>query len=92
MNITPESSSINRVARSILVPFYKSANIPLWTLIILGITIIISLIFIIVQNYTDSTTAVWYCLTTYINIIMITICLILYVLYCKYKNTTIDNQ
>ncbi|BAO49450.1 hypothetical protein [Alphaentomopoxvirus acuprea] len=50
---------------------------PILTLLL--ISFIISLIFIIIQNYVLDENSIWILTVTYINIIIITLCFVIYV-------------
>nr|AAB96625.1 ORF F2L [Heliothis armigera entomopoxvirus] len=63
-----------------------SENTARYILILLLISFILSLIFIIVQNYVYDDNSIWLAIAAYFNIILITLAFILYVrtLYYSY--------
>ncbi|CCU56421.1 unknown similar to AMEV198 [Mythimna separata entomopoxvirus 'L'] len=64
-----------------------SENTARYILILLMISFILSLIFIIVQNYVYDDNSIWLAIAAYFNIILVTLAFILYVrtLYYSYS-------
>lgn len=56
----------------------EASSATRYIVILLGISFILSLIFIIVQNYVNDAESIWILTCTYINIIIVTLCFIIY--------------
>ncbi|CCU55470.1 unknown similar to AMEV198 [Adoxophyes honmai entomopoxvirus 'L'] len=70
-----------------------SNNAVRYILMLLFISFLISLIFIIIQNYVNDDNSIWYAVAAYFNIILVTLAFIIYVrtIYIPYSGNN-DND
>lgn len=83
MDSINNSNNTNNSNKSKINIFKNDVNIYTLILILILSSFIITIIFLIIATYTTTIYDSWYAAASYISIILITACFVLYVINCK---------
>lgn len=86
-----EQRSTNTFNRFLTKVFPNTNNSRNVILLLLFITFILSILFIIIQNYTDDLNSGWLLALTYIDIILIIICFLIHINIIYQNTNTVSN-